>query len=395
MNNFRLQIPTTIVFGPGVFASLGVETAAVGRRALLATYADNGALAGLLQRIGELLNGAGVEVELFDRVESNPRHDTCDEGARLARESGCDLVLALGGGSVIDAAKAIAAATATGHSCWDFCRRPGGLVEVTAALPVVAVPTTAATGSEANCEAVITNWRAHEKCVLSSSLIFPRIAVCDPELHLTLPRDATADGCVDILSHCLEGYLSGEDDCSPQDRLTEGLINVVLEWGPVAVADGRNLRARRELQYAGLLAISDIAHAGRGGTWLMHNIEHALSGHYDIAHGRGMAVVVPRVMRFFEEFVPDRLARLGERCFDLACGGAKETAGRAVDALVRWLGLIGRNLTLGDVGIGDEKFETLAEDVIRNDGDGAFYHSVAPLDSGAIVEILRRCTEPN
>ena len=395
MNNFRLQIPTTIVFGPGVFESLGVETAAIGRRALLATYADHGALAGLLQRAGGLLDGAGVEVVLFDRVEPNPRHDTCDDGARLARESGCDLVLALGGGSAIDAAKAIAAAAASGRGCWDFCRRPGGLAEVTAALPIVAVPTTAATGSEANCEAVITNRRAHEKCVLSSRLLFPRLAVCDPELHTTLPREATADGCVDILSHCLEGYLSGEGDCSPQDRLTEGLINVVLEWGPVAVADGRNLRARRELQYSGLLAVSDIAHAGRGGTWLMHNIEHALSGHYDIPHGRGMAVVVPRVMRFFEEFVPDRLAQLGERCFGLARGDVKETAGRATDALVRWLGRIGRDLTLGDVGIGDEKFETLAEDVIRNDGDGKLYRSVAPLDRGAIVEILRRCTEPN
>jgi alcohol dehydrogenase YqhD (iron-dependent ADH family) len=390
MKYFRLSLPTTIVFEPGAFSRLGRETAAVGKRALLVSYADVGPLAALLGKAVGSLRSAGVEVVTYEAVEPNPRLDTCDRGAELLRESDCDLIVAIGGGSAIDASKAISAAAANGRSCWDFCRRPGGLAPLKAAVPIVAVPTTAATGSEANCEAVISNPHTREKCVLGNPLLAPRVAICDPKLHLSIPREATADGCVDIISHCLESYLSGEPDCSVQDRLTEGVMNVVFHWGPVAVENGGDLRARRELQYAALLGISDLIHAGRGGTWLMHNIEHAVSGHYDIPHGRGMAVVIPRVMRkLFLKHVPNRLALLGRRCFGLDIDDDQQAAEAAVDAFIVWLASIGRDLSLSALGIGREKFEAMADDVIRNDGDGIHYHSVVDLDHTAIVDILQ------
>jgi alcohol dehydrogenase YqhD (iron-dependent ADH family) len=396
MKDFRLFLPTTIVFGPGSFARLGQETAAIGKRALLVSYADPGPLTPLLERAIELLMTAGVEVVAYEAVEPNPHYDTCDRGAELLRESGCEVIVAIGGGSAIDASKAISAAAANERSCWDFCRRPGGLAPVAAAVQIVAVPTTAATGSEANSEAVISNPGTHEKCVLGAPALAPHTAICDPELHLSIPREATADGCVDILSHCLESYLSGEGDCSVQDRLTEGVMNVVFQWGPAAVEDGANLHARRELQYASLLGISELIHAGRGGTWLMHNIEHALSGHYGIPHGRGMAIVIPRVMRkVFLEHSPGRLALLGRRCFGSAVDDVRAAAEAAIAAFVGWLGGIGRNLALGDVGIDREKFEAMAADVIRNDGDGRQYHSVVELDGAALVGILESCLEAN
>ena len=395
MKDFRLSFPTTLKVGAGGFAELGSEAAALGSKALLVSYADVGPLAGLLERAEAMLRDAGLECVVFPAIEPNPHHDTCDRGAELVRSEGCDLIVAVGGGSVMDASKAIAAAAGSGRSCWDFCRRPGGLAPVVSALPILTVPTTAATGSEANCEGVISNPHSREKCVFGNAKVTPRLAILDPELHLSIPPGPTADGCVDIVSHCLESYLSGEGDCSLQDRLTEGVIDVVLEWGPVAVRDGGNLRARRELQYASLLAISEFLHAGRGGSWLMHNIEHAISAHYDIPHGRGMAIVIPRVMRrLLLEHRPERLALLGERCFGLRGVDLKRTASEAIDAFVGWLDSIGRKLTLADVGIGPEKFEAMADDVVRNDGDGEHYHSVAKLDRAAIVSLLESCLEP-
>ena len=395
MRDFKFAFPTELKVGAGGFASLGEEAAALGSKALLVSYADAGPLEALLARAETLLREAGLGCVGFPAVEPNPRHSTCDRGAELARGEGCDLVVAVGGGSVMDASKAIAAAAGSGRSCWDFCRRPGGLAPVESALPIVTVPTTAATGSEANCEAVISNPHTKEKCVFGNAKVTPRLAILDPELHLSIPPGPTADGCVDIVSHCLESYLSGEGDCSLQDRLTEAVIDVVLEWGPVAVRDGGNLRARRELQYASLLAISEFLHAGRGGTWLMHNIEHAISAHYDIPHGRGMAIVIPRVMRrLMLEHRPERLALLGERCFGLRGGDLRRNASDAIDAFVHWLRSIGRQLSLADVGIGSEEFEAMADDVVRNDGDGEHYHSVAKLDRSAIVSILNSCLEP-
>ncbi len=396
MINFQLSLPTRIVFGPGRFSSVGDVAAEFGSRALIVSYAAPGPLAATINKANELLKAAGIEVVSYEAIEPNPHHDTCDGGAALLRESCCEMIVAIGGGSAIDASKAISAAAANDGSCWDFCRRPGGLAPMEAAVPIIAIPTTAATGSEANGEAVISNPHTHEKCVLASPLVAPRVAVCDPELHLSIPREATADGCVDIISHCLESYLSGESDCALQDHLTEGVMNTVFEWGHVAVEDGGNLRARRELQYASLWGISDLIHGGRGGTWLMHNIEHAISGHYDIPHGRGMAIVIPRVMReVFLENVPKRLALLGNRCFDIRGGDVLETASRAIDAFVGWLGCIGRDLSLSDVGIGGDRFTAMAEDIVRNDGDGSHYQSVVKLDRSALVEILEACLQRN
>ncbi|HUX06696.1 MAG TPA: iron-containing alcohol dehydrogenase [Acidobacteriota bacterium] len=395
MQNFRLSIPTTMVVGPGQFSTLGEEAAAIGKKVLVVTGRSSARRTGLLDRAVDLLNEAGVESVVFGEIEPNPRHTTCDRAAEIARAEGCDVIVALGGGSPMDAAKAIAASAVTGRSCWDFVNRVGGRAEISGALPIIAVPTTAATGSEADAGAVITNWETNEKCPMFSLLTIPAVAILDPELHLSLPPDVTADGCVDILSHYLESYLAGEGDCGVQDRITEGLMNVVFEWGPVAYRDGSNLRARRELQYASTWALTGLPNKGRGGAWPMHAIEHALSGHYDIAHGRGLAIVIPRIMRFVHEAVPNRYAQFGTRCFGIPQGNQNSMAKAAIDAFVTWLESLDRNLTLGDVGIGEEKFEVMAEDVLRNYGDGRKFDYVVELDKKAIIEILGMCRKPN
>ena len=395
MINFRLTLPTTLVFGPGEFSRLGVETAAIGRKALIVTGRSSARKLGYLQRAEEMLEKSGVDSIVYDHIEPNPRHDTCDAGAKLAREEGCDVIVALGGGSVMDAAKAIAASAVSGRSCWDYTNGAENQVAIEGAIPILVVPTTAATGSEADGLAVITNSETLEKCVLFGVDVFPKVAICDPKLHLAIPPDVTADGCVDIFSHYIESYVSGEADCGVQDRIAEGLMNVVFEWGPVAYQNGQNLRARRELQYASALALSGLPSQGRGGSFPMHAIEHSLSGHYDIAHGRGLAIVNPRVMRYTYKVIPHRYAQFGRRCFGITESDDLKASESAINAFIGWLDSIGENLTLGDVGIGDEKFDVMAEDVVRNYGNGKVMPYLVPLDKAAIIEILQMCREPN
>jgi alcohol dehydrogenase YqhD (iron-dependent ADH family) len=392
VKNFRVVFGTLVRVGPGEFAGLGRESSRIGKRALLVGYKAGTGPDDILERGKKYLTAAGVEFVPFAEVEPNPRHSVCDEGAALFLESGCDHIVAVGGGSVIDSAKAVSAAAANGGSCWDYARRPGGRAEIKRAIPILAVPTTAATGSEANPEAVISNRETREKCVIvGPPLLTPKTAILDPELHLTLPKSVTADGCIDIISHCLDCYLSGHDDCGVQDSFAEGIINTVLEWGPIAYHDGRNLRARRELLYSAVLAVSDMTLAGRGGTWLIHNIEHALSAYYDVSHGQGIAVVMPRVLRYLKPHIARRLAQLGRRCFGVTEAEEGAAAEQTIERFKTWLGRMDRNLTLGQLEIGDENFSSMADHVVVNDGDGSVYHSVVDLGREEVIEILNLC----
>lgn len=396
MEKFKLHFPTTIHFGPGEFSTLGEVSKSFGSKALVVSYPGSTGIPHILEQAEGMLRQAGVETVKFDRIEPNPRHSTCDAGAGILLENSCDHIIAIGGGSVMDAGKAISAAAANGGSCWEYVRKAGGAKPVERAIPIITVPTTAATGSEANPEAVISNWETHEKCVIvGPPLLAPKVALCDPELHASIPKEVTADGVVDIVSHVLDCYVSGADDCSIQDEIAEGLIRLVLKQGPAAIQNGDDLKARGDLQLASIFAISDLALAGRKGTWLMHNIEHAVSAHYDIPHGRGMAIVIPRVLRYLKADIARRLAGLGRNCFAIDADPEEVAAERTISALVTWFGSIGRNLTFADVGIGKEKFEIMANDIVTNDGDGTHYHSVRKLNRKEIVEVLELCTLSN
>lgn len=380
MDNFRLYMPTQLVAGPGSFEYLGKETIRFGDKALLVTGQSSAKKLGLVDRAVELLRSEGVEVVIFEGVEPNPRHTTCNQAAQIVRQEKLNIIVALGGGSVMDAAKAISAAAVSGYNCWDHCFHANGGMKVVGSLPIITVPMTAATGSEANAAAVITNWETKEKCALIDPQLIPVTSISDPELHLTLSADTTADGAVDILSHGMESYFNGHDDCSVQDRITEGLFNATFEWGPVAYKDGKNLRARRELQYASALMLMGIANNGRNGAWPIHAMEHAISGHYDIPHGRGLAILIPRYLQYILPKVPHRLAQFGQNCLAVEDSDDMSMAEASLEALVDWLGEIDRDITLRDVGITDEKFEVMADDILRNNAQDGILANIVPLD---------------
>lgn len=392
MDSFELHLRTRIRFGVGELGRLGEEAAPLGRRALLVTGRSFAARGGLTDRARELLEGAGLAVSVFDRVQPNPHTETADEGAAWARREGCDLVVALGGGSVMDAAKGIAVAALGEASAWDYCRgseRWQELYPIRRGLPLIAVPTLAGTGSEANGTAVLTRWSTREKTVMSGSALFPRVALVDPSLTVSVPAGTTADGAVDILIHLLEGYLTGSDTADVQDRITEGLVAVVLEHGPRAFRDGRDLRSRTELSWASTLALSGVPSLGRGGTFPLHSLEHALSGHFDVSHGRGLAALFPTYARRFRQVRPARLALLGWRVLGVT-GDDEAVARETVERLAGWMADLGEPPGLASLGLDPGSFPSLAEEVIRLNGHGQDHLPGLPsLDRQGVLDLYQ------
>jgi alcohol dehydrogenase len=313
-------------------------------------------------------------------------------GARIAREEKCDIVIALGGGSTMDAAKVIAAAVYYDGNPWDMILHGQDNLHVpTRALPIVTVPTLAATGSEMNCGAVISNEETSVKSFIQHECLYPFAAVVDPELTLTVPKDQTAYGVCDLITHVTEGYFNGIDGTPIQDRFAEGIIQTAMEWGPKAVADGNNLEARAQVQWASVVALNGWVQVGTNFTAPVHFIEHTLSAHHDITHGAGLAVVNPAWMRFAAKARPQRFAQFAQRIFALPAGQDDfSCAMTGVDLFEKFLRSIGCPTRLSELNIGDELLVRYAQDTLHIINDGKGNLPGRPLMTAAdIVEVLR------
>jgi alcohol dehydrogenase YqhD (iron-dependent ADH family) len=398
MKNFELWMPTRVVFGAGRLSGLGEDTAAIGTKAILVTGRRSARETGVLDRAVASLEGAGVGVTVFDRVEPNPRSATIDEGGALAAERGCDVVVGLGGGSAMDAAKGVAVAAYDPGNIWSYVAHgdPDSFVEVTRALPIVLAPTLAATGSEFNAGSVITNWETHEKALLwAAPHLFPKVSIVDPELTLTVGRDYTIDGAMDIILHVMESYFNNREITPLQDRISEGIILTVMEYFPRLLKDLGNLDARAQLSWCSAMALSGVASCGMEGLgYPVHAMEHALSGHYDISHGRGLAVLLPHWMQYSRTAAPDRFAQFSSRVMGLSRArdeGDGALAERGVAAWVAWMRDNEAYHTLGELGIDDSRFDVMAADTARIYGDGKAIGGVRPLNVSDMIEIYRMC----
>ena len=391
MHNFEWNLPTNIVYGPGELARLGNISKEFGSKAFLATYRPNEKRAWILEKAVSSLEEAGIEVTIFDRIEPNPRAETVDQGVQKFHESGSDIVVALGGGSVIDAAKYISATAFSGGLAWDYvilAERPAK--EYTGAHPIVAVPTVSAAGSEANAGGVITNWETKEKSFSRSPYRIPKVAIVDPEVFVTVPKEITADGGVDIFSHLIEHYLSSAAESEIADRITEGLILTTMEYLDRALQDGGDLEARGQLALCALLGWSGIQALGRTGSIPIHFIEHQISGHYDISHGRGMALLLPAYLNHFADARPDRWAKLARRIFDVKEDDNLDAARALGAAVAKWLKSIDMHLTFSDLKIGSDKFDQMTDDIIRMYGtlDGNKVPGSRPMSRDDILAIF-------
>ncbi len=364
---FEFQNPTTLIFEAGGLSRLGKEAVAFGKRALLVTGGGSVKRNGTFDRAVASLNAAGVSVVECSGVEPNPRLSTVVRGADLARKEGCDVVIALGGGSVMDAAKVMAAAVFYEGDPWDmiYHGQPNPRPPVKA-LPLLTVPTLAATGSEMNDGAVITNAETTIKSFVSADCLYPKVALVDPELTLSVPKDQTAYGICDLITHVTESYFNGVEGTPLQDRFAEAVILTALEFGPKAVENGNDLEARAQIQWASVMALNGWVQVGTHGPFPAHIIEHSISAHHDVAHGAGLAIVSPAWMRFAAKSRPAKFAQFAQRVMGVPANPANELACalEGIDRFETFLRSIGCPTRLSELGIGDSMLRRYAQDAL-------------------------------
>lgn len=390
---FDFQNPTRLIFALGALSRLGEVTKPQGKRALLVTGGGSVKRNGIFERAVSSLKAAGLAVVECAGVEPNPRISTVSRGAQIARDEGCDVVIALGGGSVMDAAKVMAATVFYEGDPWDMIFHGQKKLRLpTCALPIITVPTLAATGSEMNDGAVITDEKTTVKSFVIADCLYPRIALVDPELTVSVPPDQTAFGVCDLITHVTEGYFNGLDDTPLQDRFAEGTILTAMEWGPKAVADGRDLMARAQVQWASVVALNGWVQVGTDAPFPVHMIEHVLSAHHDVAHGAGLAVVNPAWMRFAAKARPGRFAQFGQRLFGLPTkrGDDEGCAREGVDRFETFLRSIGCPTRLSELGLGETMLARYAKDTlgVMRDHEGRL-PGRPPMREQDIVEVLR------
>jgi alcohol dehydrogenase YqhD (iron-dependent ADH family) len=338
VQNFTFQNATKIVFGKATESETGKETAPFAKKVLLHYGGGSVRKSGLLDRVIASLKAAGIQFVELPGAQPNPRLGLVREGIRICREKGIGFVLAVGGGSVIDSAKAIAIGVPSTGDVWDFYLKK---VPVKESLPVGVVLTIPAAGSEASNGSVITNDDGLFKKDAGGECMRPKFAIMNPELTFTLPPYQTACGAADIMAHVMERYFTPVTGVDFTDRLCEATLTTIIDNVPVALAAPTHYDARAQIMWASTVAHNDLLSTGRGGDWASHMIEHELSGIYDVAHGAGLAVVFPAWMRFVHRTDLARFARFATRVWGVEPSAACRSTGwrrwrRRPRSAVRW-----------------------------------------------------------
>ena len=295
MDNFFYHVPTDIYFGKGQISHLGERMAQLSKKVLLVYGGGSIKRIGLYDEVIAQLKGAGIEYVELSGVEPNPRITSVRRGVELCREHGLTAVLAVGGGSTIDCGKMVAAGVCYEGDAWDLVLDRKKLV---AALPIAAVLTNAATGSEMDAFAVISDMEKNEKWGSGNDHTKPVFSILDPTYSMSLPAFQTASGASDIMSHTFENYFNRTKGAYLQSRLAEGVLKTCIHYTPIALADPDNYEARANLMWASSLAINGLLSCGESTAWSVHDIEHELSAFYDITHGAGLALLTPYWMEY-------------------------------------------------------------------------------------------------
>ena len=314
MLDFTFYSPTEFVFGRNTEAKTGMLAQSYGAKKVMILYGGGSAVkSGLIGRVEASLNEVGIPFVILSGVRPNPTDDKVREGIALARESGADFLIAVGGGSVIDTAKSIACAVDYEGDFWDFYI---GKAKVTKALPVGVVLTIPAAGSEGSGNAVITNTTTKQKLGIKEPMLLrPKFAVMNPELTMTLPAWQTASGVCDMIVHILERYFSNTENVEISDRLCEGVITAIINEARKVMKNPNDYDARANIMWSGTIAHNGTCGVGREEDWAGHQIEHEISAMYDVTHGAGLAVVTPAYMLFMAKHHPARMKQFAERIF--------------------------------------------------------------------------------
>lgn len=365
MQSFEFYSPTKVIFGKEAENQVGKELLAWGAHKVLIHYGGGSVVrSGLMERVEKSLQEVNLPYVMLGGAKPNPRLGLVREGIALCRKENVDFILAVGGGSAIDSAKAIALGVPYEGDVWDFYERTA--VPATA-LPHANIVTLAATGSETSLSSVITKEEGLLKRGSSTPFNRPKFTLMNPELLYTLPPYQTACGITDIMMHTMERYFSDGGINEMTDRIAEALLRTVIQYGPVCLKEPENYQARSEVMWAGSLSHNTLTGLGRSGDWACHQLEHELGGLYDVAHGAGLAAVWGTWARYVCDADPMRFARFGVNVWGLNMNyeDPMETAQAAICRTEEFFRSIGMPVSLGELMPGktvtEEEIEELAE----------------------------------
>ena len=379
MNNFTFHSPTEFVFGKDTETQVGTLCKKYGATKVLVVYGGQSAKkSGLLDRVVTTLNAEGLGTVLLGGVKPNPTDPKVYEGIELARQEKVDFVLAVGGGSVIDTAKAVCVGTLYDGDFWNFFI---GKARAEKALPVAVVLTIPAAGSEGSGNSVITREATLQKLgIRYPGLLRPKFSIMNPELTFTLPAWQTASGIADMMAHILERYLSNSEDVMVGDRLCEGALMAIMDAAPRVMETPDDYGARANIMWAGMIAHNDTCSCGREEDWSCHAMEHELSALYDVTHGAGLAVMFPAFLKYMAKHNAHKVAQLGERIFGVNEGTEEQRALEAATRLRAFFHDVLRlPVTLTELGIANPDYDTLVRKLHENKGNPfGFYYKLTP-----------------
>jgi len=388
LENFIFHNPTCIIFGKAAEEKVGVEVRNHASKILLHYGTGSIAKSGLYQKIANSLKEAGVDFIELSGALPNPRLSLVREGIDICKKEKIGFILAVGGGSAIDSAKAIAVGACYQGDVWDFFNQKANPTE---ALGVGVVLTIPAAGSEMSNSMVITNEDGWYKRGCTSDIVRPKFAMMNPELTYTLSDYQTVCGIADILAHVLERYFTNSTNVDFTDRLCEATLRTVIQNSPLVLKNPSDYNARAEIMWAGTIAHNDILGTGRIGDWASHQIEHELSGIYDVPHGAGLAVIFPAWMKYVYQHDVRRFAQFAVRVFgvDYSYSSPEVTALEGIDRLKQFFASVGLPVSLKELGIPDDRLEEMAQKCKKTDGQVSVVGNFVKLNQQDILKILK------
>ena len=365
MYPFEYHIPTKIIFGEGTVKRAGEVAAGFGKKAMLVSYDEE-----LIKQIGfydkamEPLKQAGIEVLPLFGVKSNPDVTLVREGVKICKEQKPDVVIALGGGSVIDTAKAIAVGACYDGDVWDF---PEGKAEIKAALPIMTILTIPATSSEMNPVSVMNNDEIRRKDGFVSPYMYPTVSILDPELTYTLPLKQTAISAADIVSHLMEGYINHKLEWAPmQDRFSQGMIRTIIDSMKRLQKDLSDKEARAMFMWTATFAWNGFYPCGLGAfDQIIHIVGHTFSAFYDVPHGSAMSVVIPAVMKYHLDERVEKFSGFAKEIFGIEGDVNRETANKGIEALENWFKEIGVPVNFAEANMPTNEIDAMVDDIIE------------------------------
>lgn len=378
IENFTAYNPTRLYFGQGVVTNLGKATAKYGNKVLLIYGKGSVKKYGYYQQVVAQLKSSGLEIVEYSGIKPNPVIEDVRMATGLGRRENIDVIVALGGGSVIDSAKIVALSLASGHDGWDIMKYRA---KPETAIPLICVLTLAATGTEMNAGAVVQNHETGEKTGFVNELNFPKESFLDPAFTCSVPKNYTAYGIVDLIAHALEAYF-GEGEPPVIDNLTFDIMKDAIQQGPMLLNDLENVDLRSNIMLDATLALNGLTRYGKkNGDWGVHAIGHELSLLYDMPHGATLSIVYVAWLTLQKDRIPKRIQKLGNRIFGV------DTVEETIEALKVFFQSLNAPVNLLDGGIGEGQKENIVSQLNRNGASG-MHHQLNDEDRRKIVDFM-------